>query len=79
MNEAGSVELTATARRSRKPVTVARGKHEFESGRSARLTLPLTRAGRRAVRAGRTLKLAGVARDQAGNQGSATTQRKLRR
>ena len=79
MNEAGSVELTATTERSRRPVTVARGRHSFASPRSAAITLRLTRAGRRAVRAGRTLKLAAVGRDGAGNQGSATTQRKLRR
>jgi plastocyanin len=79
LNEGGTVRLTATTERSGRPVTVARGSHEFQSARSARVTVPLTRAGRRAVRARRTLNLAGVARDRAGNQGSATTQRRLRR
>jgi plastocyanin len=79
MNEAGRIELTATAERRGRPATVARGTHEFASARSARIALPLTRAGRRAVRAGRMLRLSGVARDGAGNQGSATTQRRLRR
>jgi plastocyanin len=79
MNEPGRAELTVTAERSGRPVTVARGTHEFASARSARISLPLTRRGRRAVRAGRTLRLAAVGRDGAGNQGSATTQRRLRR
>jgi plastocyanin len=78
-NEAARVEMTATTRRGRRPVTVARGSRELSGARSATLALPLTRSGRRAVRAGRTLKVATVARDRAGNQGSATTQRKLRR
>ena len=78
-NEAARVELTATTRRGRRPVTVARGSHELPGARSATISLALTRTGRRAVRAGRTLKVASVARDRAGNQGSATTQRKLRR
>jgi plastocyanin len=78
-NEAARVELNATARRGRRPVSVARGSHEFSGARSATLALPLTRAGRRAVRARRTVQVSSVARDQAGNQGSATTRRRMRR
>jgi plastocyanin len=78
-NEAARIELTATTERRRRPVTVARGRHEFEGARAATLTLRLTRSGRRAIRRGGTLKVSGVARDREGNQGSATTQRRLRR
>ena len=79
-DEASTVTLAATARVGGRRVTLARGRTQLSANETERISLRLTRAGRRAARNARrlTVTLSGRAADEAGNAGTDSARRTLR-
>jgi plastocyanin len=79
-DESVRVDLSATARRSGRTVTIARGSSELAAPGERRVKLRLTRAGRSAVAASDRLRVTvrASARDSAGNETPARATRTLR-
>jgi plastocyanin len=81
LNEAGSISFTATARKGRALVTVARGTTSFSAAGKRTVGLALTRSGRNLLAARMSLRVtvAAQGRDRAGNRRNASISRTLKR
>jgi plastocyanin len=81
VDEAATVTLTVTTRSGGRRITVARGRVRFPAAGTRRPGLDLTRAGRRALRGRRSVRVEAVARavDAAGNRATARRSGTLRR
>ena len=80
-SEAGNATLTATMRNGKKTVTIAKGARGFARPGRATVAMALTKAGRSALKGRRSAAVTVTARatDGAGNAGSATGRRTLKR
>ena len=81
VDEPGNVQLTATTKDGKKTVTLARATKGFTRSGSATVSMPLTSSGRSALngRSSAVVSLSGRATDGAGNAGSGTAKRTLKR
>ena len=81
LNEAGNVKLGATMKSGKKTVTIASGSRGFPRAGKATVAMPLTKAGRSALNGKRSaaLTVSGQATDGAGNPGSGSGKRTLKR
>lgn len=81
VDEAGNADLAATMKSGKKTVTIARGSRGFPRAGKATVSMPLTKSGRSALKGRRSaaITVAAHAKDGAGNDGSGTGKRTLKR
>lgn len=81
VDEAGNAQVAATMKKGKKTITIARGTRGFPRAGKATVALPLTKAGRSALKGRRSaaVSVTAQAQDAAGNSGSGTGKRTLKR
>jgi hypothetical protein len=81
VNEAGNVQVAASTKSGKKTVALARGTRGFPREGKATVALPLTKAGRSALKGRRSaaVSVAAQAKDGAGNSGTGSGKRTLKR